>query len=252
MRVTWIAVLLLSSCSANEKMTTRPAEVSGMEAQRDNMVRTQIESRGLTDPEVARAMRAVPRHLFVPEDLAQNAYEDRPLAIGENQTISQPLIVALMTQMADVKPKERVLEVGTGSGYQAAILLALGAEVYTIEIVPALADRARRTLTSLYPGAPLSTRTGDGYQGWPEAAPFDAIIVTAAPDHVPQPLLDQLAMGGRLVIPVGNVNQELLVLTREETGVKKTVVAPVRFVPMTGEAQQPAGHADPNQSPRQE
>ena len=252
MRLVMFAALLLSGCFVNGGVATQAEKKAGMEAQRENMVRTQIEDRGVRDLAVARAMRAVPRHLFVPETVVPNAYEDRPLAIGENQTISQPYIVALMTELARVEPGERVLEVGTGSGYQTAVLLAMGAEVYTIEIVPTLATRAKQTLDAMYPEAQLHTRTGDGYRGWPEAAPFDAIIVTAAPDHIPQPLVDQLALAGRLVIPVGGVNQNLLVLTKEAGGVRREEVAPVRFVPMTGEAQHPAAppQADPNQPSR--
>ena len=250
MQSTWLAVLLLSGCFVNDGMKMHPAETPGMDAEREKMVRTQIESRGLHDAAVIRAMLTVPRHEFVPENVMAGAYEDRPLAIGENQTISQPFIVALMTQVAQVQPKERVLEIGTGSGYQTAILLAMGAKVYTIEIVPSLAARAKATLETLYPDAPLETRTGDGYPGWPEAAPFDAIIVTAAPDHIPQPLVDQLAMAGRLVIPIGGVTQDLVVLTREAGGLRREVVAPVRFVPMTGEAQHMTDTAEPDRPPR--
>ena len=251
MRFASVMLLAFCCCSVNDRMARRTVKVPDMETQRENMVRSQIEQRGIHDPDVTKAMRAVPRHLFVPDALADNAYEDRPLSIGENQTISQPLIVALMTKVAHVTPGERVLEVGTGSGYQTAVLLEMGAEVYTIEIVPALALRARQVLDAQYPGARLSTRTGDGYGGWPEAAPFDAIIVTAAPDHIPQKLVDQLALNGRLVIPVGSASQELIVLTREPGGIRKDVVAPVRFVPMTGEAQHPAYSAqpDPNATP---
>ncbi|HEY3176897.1 MAG TPA: protein-L-isoaspartate(D-aspartate) O-methyltransferase [Candidatus Polarisedimenticolia bacterium] len=210
---------------------------------REEMVRSQIASQGIKDEAVLKAMREVPRHLFVPDALVPNAYEDRPLPIGENQTISQPYIVALMTELARAGKGSRVLEVGTGSGYQAAILLRMGVEVYTIEIIPSLARRAKETLDSLYPGAPLHARVGDGYRGWPEAAPFDAVIVTAAPEKVPQPLIDQLKISGRLVIPVGGVSQKLVVITREADGVRREEVAPVRFVPMTGEAQKPAGNA---------
>ena len=246
MRLAWVVLPALCCCSVNDRIATQAEQKPDMEAERDTMVRTQIEMRGLHDPAVARAMRTVPRHLYVPDGVVVNAYEDRPLAIGENQTISQPYIVALMTELARVTPGEKVLEVGTGSGYQSAILLEIGAEVYTIEIVPQLAQRARQVLDAQYPDARLSTRTGDGYRGWPEAAPFDAIIVTAAPDHIPQPLVDQLASGGRLVIPVGGISQDLLVLTKEGETIRKEVVAPVRFVPMTGEAQHP-----PDRTPRE-
>ena len=200
------------------------------------MVATQIEAQGIKDPVVLQALENVPRHLFVPVELQERAYEDRPLPIGEGQTISQPYIVALMTQLANVTKGSRVLEVGTGSGYQAAVLAEIGATVYTIEIVPALAARAKVALEAGgYAG--LHYRVGDGYAGWPEAAPFDAIVVTAAPDHVPQPLVDQLRVGGRLVLPVGRDLQQLVVITRTAEGTRREEITPVRFVPMTGEAE---------------
>ena len=185
-------------------------------------------------------MGEIPRHLFVPLELRSQAYENRPLPIGEAQTISQPYVVARMTELARVGRGEKVLEVGTGSGYQAAILERMGAVVYTIEIIPGLAHRARRTLDSLgYRN--VQYRIGDGYRGWPEAAPFDAILVTATPDHVPRPLMDQLAIGGHLVIPVGAAasDQELLVVTRTAIGTHTEKIIRVRFVPMTGEAEHP-------------
>ena len=213
----------------------RPAGRSADEL-REAMVTTQIATRGITDPQVLAAMREVPRHLFVPAAQRAHAYEDRALPVGEHQTISQPYIVALMTQLARVEPGEKVLEVGTGSGYQAAILARMGAAVYTVEIIPALAHRARTTLDSLgYRN--IVYRVGDGYRGWPEAAPFGAILVTAAPDHVPQPLVDQLAVGGRLVIPVGAAMQKLMVITRTADGTRREEIIPVQFVPMTGEAE---------------
>ncbi len=204
--------------------------------QREEMVITQIESRGVKDSLVLQAMRKVPRHLFVFESLWNVAYTDGPLPIGEGQTISQPYIVALMTELLELKGGEKVLEIGTGSGYQAAVLAKIASEVYTIEIIRALADRAESTLNSMgYKN--ITVRCGDGYQGWEEHAPFDGVIVTAAPDHIPQPLVDQLKMGARLVIPVGDLFQELLVVTKTEKGIKKQGVIPVRFVPMTGEAE---------------
>jgi len=228
-----LATLSQPSCAAGGQGTTHPVPDT-LEEQRDAMVRL-IEARGVTEPAVLSAMRSVPRHMFVPEALREAAFADRPLPIGEGQTISQPYIVALMTDLADVRPGQRVLEVGTGSGYQAAVLAAMRAEVYTIEIIPSLAERARRTLDQLgYEG--IRYRVGDGYGGWPEAAPFDAVIVTAAPDHVPQPLVDQLAEGGRMIIPVGDVSQTLLRITRTAKGVSTERIVPVRFVPMTGEA----------------
>jgi protein-L-isoaspartate(D-aspartate) O-methyltransferase len=204
------------------------------------MVATQLEARGVTDPRVLAAMRAVERHRFVPAAAQAEAYADRPLPIGHDQTISQPYIVALMTELAAVRPGARVLEVGTGSGYQAAVLSRLAQEVFTIEIVAPLAEEARQRLARLgY--ANVTVRAGDGYRGWPERAPFDAILVTAAPPSIPQPLLDQLAPGGRLVAPVGPEGgvQELVVVERGAAGLTRRSVIPVRFVPMTGEAQRP-------------
>jgi len=211
------------------------ASMSAFETERRRMVDEQIEAREIVDPRVLEAMRTVPRHEFVPAAERTHAYEDRPLPIGEGQTISQPYIVALMTQLAAVGTGSRVLEVGTGSGYQAAVLEACGAEVYTIEIVDALAKRAQRDLTRLgY--KKVHVRSGDGYRGWPEVAPFDAIVVTAAAPRVPPALLEQLRVGGRLVIPVGETwdAQSLQVHVRTETGFEVHDVVPVRFVPMTG------------------
>jgi protein-L-isoaspartate(D-aspartate) O-methyltransferase len=201
---------------------------------RERMVVEQIEARDVVDRRVLAAMRTVPRHRFVPEALRPEAYDDHPLPIGEGQTISQPYIVAIMSELLRLEGGERVLEVGTGSGYQAAVLAGLAAEVYSIEIVEPLARQAAATLRELgYTG--VAVRAGDGYLGWPEAAPFDAIIVTAAPDHVPQPLVDQLKPGGRLVIPVGVFYQELLQCVKAPQGLQCTSVIPVRFVPLTGE-----------------
>jgi protein-L-isoaspartate(D-aspartate) O-methyltransferase len=169
-------------------------------ARRAAMVVGQIQSRGIKDVRVLAAMRDVPRHLFVPDHLRPQAYEDRPLPIGQGQTISQPFIVAYMTEALDVRPTDRVLEIGTGSGYQAAVLARLAGEVYTIEIVPELARQAAARLMSY---ANVRVREGDGYAGWPERAPFHRMMVTAAPERIPQPLIDQLAPGGRMVIPVG-------------------------------------------------
>lgn len=196
----------------------------------------------VTDPKVLAAMRKVPRHLFVPESVRHLSYQDGPLPIGEEQTISQPFIVGYMTQVLDLKPTDRVLEIGTGSGYQAAILAELVSEVYTIEIIEPLARRARRTLAdSGYKN--VHVKAGDGYRGWPKRAPFDAILVTCAPDHIPQPLVDQLKMGGRMVIPVGPdlkdrpwVPQELLVVRKSPGGMKREKHFDVRFVTMTGKA----------------
>ena len=218
---------------------TKPNGAAGVRdfaSERAEMVERQLAARDIVDERVLAAMGVVPRHLFVPEALREQAYADHPLPIGEGQTISQPYIVALMTQAIGLSGDERVLEIGTGSGYQAAVLAELAREVHSIEIVEPLAERARATLESLgYSN--LRLRVGDGYRGWPEAAPFDAIVVTAAPDHVPEPLVDQLAPGGRMLIPVGSADQELLVIERGPDGITRRSILPVRFVPMTGEAQ---------------
>lgn len=203
---------------------------------REQMVATQIESRGIKNPLVLQAMKKVPRHMFVADDLKDVAYTDGPLPIGHEQTISQPYIVALMTELLNLKGGEKVLEIGTGSGYQAAVLAEICSQVYSIEIVEPLALKADETLKRLgYKN--VETKVGDGYQGWEEYAPFDGIILTAAPDHIPQPLYDQLKMEARMVLPVGNGNQELMVITKTPEGMKKETVIPVRFVRMTGEAE---------------
>jgi protein-L-isoaspartate(D-aspartate) O-methyltransferase len=204
-------------------------------AARATMVDQTIAARGVKDPAVLAAMRRVPRHEFVPEAQRAHAYEDHPLPIGFDQTISQPYIVAVMTEAAHVGPGKRVLEIGTGSGYQAAVLAELGGDVYSIEIVEPLAKRTHVLLARLgY--TKLHLLIGDGYRGWPDAAPFDAIIVTAAPDEVPKPLVDQLAIGGRLVIPVGDKNQTLKVIERGPRGTTTETLFDVAFVPMTGES----------------
>jgi protein-L-isoaspartate(D-aspartate) O-methyltransferase len=204
---------------------------------RRKMVAEQVRSRGVTDPRVLAAMETVPRHLFVPDGERARAYADSPLPIGAGQTISQPYIVALMTSLLDVQPGDRILEVGTGSGYQAAVLSRLARQVYSVEILEHLANRARRTLSAVGYNN-VEVRFGDGYQGWPEVAPFDGIIVTAAPPRIPEPLLRQLKTGGKLVIPVGEGYQDLEVLTKRPDGdFDRTKVLPVRFVPMTGQAQ---------------
>jgi protein-L-isoaspartate(D-aspartate) O-methyltransferase len=226
--------LICAACGASPGQASAAGRSEG--ERREEMVVTQLVPRGITDRRVLEAMRTVPRHLFVPEAQRAQAYEDRALPVGEDQTISQPYIVALMTQLARVEPSARVLEVGTGSGYQAAILAQIGARVHTVEIIPALAHRARQTLDALGYRT-IEYGVGDGYRGWPEAAPFSAVLVTAAPDHVPQPLVDQLAIGGRLVIPVGADAQKLMVITRTGEGTRREEIIPVRFVPMTGEAE---------------
>jgi protein-L-isoaspartate(D-aspartate) O-methyltransferase len=217
-----------------------PTVVDPYATRREAMVREQIAARGIRSEAVLRAMRTVPRERFVPEAFRAEAYADHPLPIGEGQTISQPYVVAWMTELSAVRAGDRVLEVGTGSGYQAAVLAELGAEVWTIEIVEPLARRAAQVLGQLgytvERGGRVRTRVGDGYAGWPEAAPFDAILLTAAPEQVPEPLLAQLAVGGRLVAPVGppSAVQELVVVTRTATGETRERVGAVRFVPMTG------------------
>ncbi len=206
-------------------------------ARREDMVKSQIEARGIKDRAVLDAVAKVPRHRFVPALFRGRAYDDGPLPIGDGQTISQPYIVAWMTELIGPKKGMRVLEIGTGSGYQAAVLAECVDEVDTIEVVPALGRGAERMLRELgYRN--IRTRIGDGYHGWPERAPFDAIILTAAPpEDVPRPLLDQLKVGGRLVAPVGRYDQQLVRITRTQTGFRREVLAPVRFVPMTGKAQ---------------
>ena len=204
-------------------------------AERAAMVDQTIVARGVKDPAVVAAIRHVPRHEFVPDAQRARAYEDHPLPIGFDQTISQPYIVAVMTEAAHVGPGKRVLEIGTGSGYQTAVLAELGCDVYSIEIVEPLAKRTHALLARLgY--TKLHLQIGDGYRGWPDAAPFDAIIVTAAPPEVPQPLIDQLAVGGRLVIPVGDKDQTLKVIERGPRGTTTETLFDVAFVPMTGES----------------
>lgn len=228
-------LLLALSCALLLGLRTGAAQpdTSRFAQARHQMVRTQIEARGVTDEGVLRALRTVPRHKFVPEHPPGLAYADRPLPIGQGQTISQPFIVAYMTQAVQPDSTDRVLEVGTGSGYQAAVLAEIVDSVYTIEIVPELARTARQRLDRLGYGN-VVVKQGDGYNGWPAHAPFDAIVVTAAPEQVPPPLVEQLAPGGRLVAPVGpeGGTQELLLLTKQEDGTtaRKTLM-PVRFVP---------------------
>ena len=203
---------------------------------RMEMVDEQIRARGVRDQRVLDAMRRVPRHEFVPEQQVPYAYQDSPLPIGLGQTISQPYIVGYMSEHLQLEPDMKVLEIGTGSGYQAAVLAELVKEVYSIEIVPELAQRSKETLDRLgYDN--VHVRAGDGYRGWPEAAPFDRIIVTAAPPNIPQPLVEQLAVGGRMIVPVGDRYQQMTILTKTEKGVAEERTIDVMFVPMTGEAQ---------------
>jgi len=244
-----ILCLLISlvGCSAPaapalELKDTPPAEVAPSAKvvdpyaeRRQEMVDQTIAARGVSNPDVLRAMRSVPRHLFVGENYLDMAYEDHPLPIGYGQTISQPYIVAWMTELLELKPGEKVLEIGTGSGYQAAVLAALGGlSVYSIEIVPELAESAAERLNAL--GYAVQTRQGDGYFGWEEAGPFEAIIVTAAPDHLPGPLVEQLKEGGRLVVPIGPPGgyQSLWKFVKQGGEVRAYNLGGVAFVPLTG------------------
>ncbi len=230
--ISWLVALTALSC--------RPAP-EGDEAsrgpEREAMVERQIAARGVRDEKTLAAMRRVPRHRFVPPERASQAYADHPLPIGHGQTISQPYIVAFMTEALHLDGDETVLEVGTGSGYQAAVLAEIASRVYSIEIVAPLARESGALLKDLgYTN--VEVRAGDGYQGWPEAAPFDAIIVTAAAPRIPEPLKEQLRDGGRLILPVGDAWQELVVVTRRGDRYEEDRVLPVRFVPMTGEVRQ--------------
>jgi protein-L-isoaspartate(D-aspartate) O-methyltransferase len=233
----YAVALLGAGCAVDSQSDVNPAtaQVASKDptaALRIRMVDEQIRARGIASPRVLDAMRKVPRHRFVPDHLAGYAYEDGPLPIGSGQTISQPYIVAYMTEALELQPSHRVLEIGTGSGYQAAVLAEIVKEVYTIEIVSELARQAAQTLKTLgYSN--VTVRDGDGYLGWPERAPFDRIIVTAAPDHVPKPLVEQLAVGGRLVIPVGEYHQQMTIITKTQKGVTEERTIDVRFVPLT-------------------
>jgi len=198
------------------------------------MVEDQIERRGINDESVLKAMREVQRHEFVPDHLKKYAYADEPLPIGEDQTISQPYIVAYMTEYLRLEEEDKVLEIGTGSGYQAAVLAEIVDTVYTIEIVDVLAKRAEKTLERLGYENVLVKR-GDGYAGWPENAPYDAIIITAAPTKIPAPLLEQLKVGGFMILPLGKNSQELVLIEKNINGIDQKTLLPVRFVPMTGE-----------------
>ena len=228
--VHWMAMLALAP-ACETTATSQPA--ASWEVSRREMVDEQLSGRDIRDPRVLDAMRRVPRHEFVPPSMRSGAYADTPLPIGYNQTISQPYIVAYMTEALDLQPTHKVLEIGTGSGYQAAVLGELAQEVYTIEIVEPLAASARDTLKRLgYKN--VHVRSGNGYLGWPEQAPFDRVMVTAAPDQVPPALAEQLKVGGVMAIPVGVGDQELRILRRTEQGLETLRTLPVRFVPMTG------------------
>jgi protein-L-isoaspartate(D-aspartate) O-methyltransferase len=205
-------------------------------AARHQMVTRQIHDRGITDAKILSAMEEVPRHLFVPDEYRSLAYEDRSLPIGDGQTIHQPYLVALMTSLLDLDRGAKVLEIGTGSGYHAAVLSQLARQVFTIEINPELGLRARENLNRL--GCRnVHTKIGDGYQGWPAEEPFDAIILTAAPNHIPQALIDQLRVGGKMVVPEGGAVQNLVVLTKTEYGYEKRITIPVKLPPMIREGE---------------
>lgn len=231
-------VWMVSGCSGSngDRSTSSEAnEPDDPAYERERMVTLQLEARGIRDERVLRAMRSVRRHRFAPGLEPARAYEDRPHPIGHDQTISQPYIVALMSEAARLEPPCKVLEVGTGSGYQAAVLAEMGCRVFTIEIVEALAKRSAAVLAAEGYGDRVQGRAGDGYLGWPEQAPFDAVLVTAAAPHLPRPLLEQLRVGGRMVIPVGEHWQVLEVHERTASGYTREALSGVRFVPMTGE-----------------
>ncbi|MDJ0534922.1 MAG: protein-L-isoaspartate(D-aspartate) O-methyltransferase [Xenococcaceae cyanobacterium MO_207.B15] len=224
------AAQLSPNSSGLHRPNSHPGRKS-FELQRRQMVRYQIRDRGLKNERVLAAMSKVPRHQFVDSFWRDFAYSDRPLPIGHNQTISQPYIVAYMSEAAEISPSDKVLEIGTGCGYQAAILGELAQKVYSVEIIPQLADSARKILTQLgYEN--IEVKTGDGYQGWAENAPYNAIIVTAAPKSIPQTLIDQLAINGKMVIPVGTWYQDIVVLTKTKDKIVTEKTIPVRFVPM--------------------
>ena len=229
-----VAIVILASGPASWMCAGSESDSASYAKSRSEMVKKQIAARGISDKRVLAAMEKVARHRFVPEELRGHAYGDYPLPIEAGQTISQPYIVALMTELADIGKEDTVLEIGTGSGYQAAVLGELAAHVYTIEIIDTLAATAKRRLEDLgYEN--VTVKPGDGYRGWPEHAPFDAIIVTAAPEKIPQPLIDQLAEGGKLVIPVGSSSQQLVLLKKTDGKITQDSITPVIFVPMTGE-----------------
>jgi protein-L-isoaspartate(D-aspartate) O-methyltransferase len=228
----WLIVWVLVNAGCHEKQ----AEVNDFVSERERMVQEQLMPRGIHEGRVLAAIAKVPREEFVPQEARAASYTDQPLPIGYGQTISQPFVVAFMTEQLQLKRDDRVLEIGTGSGYQAAILAELVAEVYSIEIIEPLAKNAEATLARLgYKN--VQVKAGDGYKGWPERAPFDAVIVTCAPSHVPPPLVDQMKEGGRMIIPVGGLGeQELYLLEKKNGQLEQRAVLPVRFVPMAGEA----------------
>jgi len=232
MRLMFLCLIFFLSCGQKSTINQRTEKM--YDKMRNKMVEDQIEKRGVSDSKVLNAMRNVPRHEFVPDHLKKYAYADEPLPIGEDQTISQPYIVAYMTEYLNLEAGHKVLEIGTGSGYQAAVLAEIIDTVYTIEIVDVLATKANQTLERLgYEN--IFVKGGDGYKGWPEHAPFDAIIITAAPTKIPQPLLQQLKIGGHMILPLGDYSQELVLIEKRKDDYKQEKLLPVRFVPMTGE-----------------
>lgn len=241
-----LALLVPAGCHSDQpplkSSAEKPGDAPGHQDKREAMVQQQIAARGVRDERVLAAMRSVPRHRFVPDSLDRQAYSDHPLPIGHNQTISQPYVVAVMTELVAPAPDDRALDVGTGSGYQAAVFAELVSQVYSIEIVPELGKQARQRLKALgYDN--VTVRIGDGYQGWAEKAPFDVVVLAAAPPEIPQPLIDQLAKGGRMALPVGSAGrQELLLIEKDEQGeITRRRISSVAFVPMTGRAQEDAG-----------
>lgn len=222
----WLAVVFVLAADG-------PSGAEDLWAQQRRAMVERLRQRGITQPDVLASMEKVPRHLFVPESLRSQAYADEVLPLGSGRTIYEPHVVALMTSLLDLQKGDKVLEVGTGSGYHAAVLARLAREVYSVEIVPPVASQARQRLQALgYHN--IEIRVGDGYQGWAEKAPFDAILLSAAPPHIPKPLIDQLRVGGRMVVPVGGLLQDLLVITKTEDGLEKRTVIPVKLAPMTG------------------
>jgi len=227
-----VLLLYLSNCSGEKTMNHKP----NYEKLRGQMVERQIRARGIKNTMVLNAMNEIPRHRFIPDSYLDLAYSDQPLPIGSGQTISQPYIVAFMSEQLQLTSESKVLEIGTGSGYQAAVLGAIVDSVFTIEIVPELANSAKNLINELgYKN--IIVKQGDGYAGWPDKAPFDAIMVTAAPSKIPPPLLEQLKIGAKMVLPVGEFRQELVVVTKTKSSIEMENVLPVRFVPMTGKIQ---------------
>jgi protein-L-isoaspartate(D-aspartate) O-methyltransferase len=230
----WSRSLALALAFSLSPAAATPGD--GFDLLRQSMVEQQVKQRGITQPEVLSAMSQVPRHLFVPDALREQAYTDQPLALGQGRTVYQPYVVALMTSLLELKRGDKVLEVGTGSGYHAAVLSRIAREVYSIEIVEPVASQARKRLSVLgYHNVEVTV--GDGYRGLPEKAPFDAILLSAAPPQIPKPLLDQLREGGKMVAPVGGFFQDLQVITKTADGLEKRVIIPVRLSPMKGKAQ---------------